>query len=85
MSMKTLRKTLKTKAEDTFEVGTVIRWKSAGRYDYAAIKAGDGRWYTTAQSYNTFVSGSYTFDAFLKYLTSSEVSEVAVSTEWATV
>jgi hypothetical protein len=86
MSMKALRKALKSKVEDTFEVGTVIRWTGAGRYTYAAIKAGDGRWYTTAQSYNTYVDQSYaTLGALMKRLVESDVTDVAVSTEWASV
>lgn len=85
MSMKSLKKAIGKANKDTFETGTVIRWVAAGRYNYAALKAGDGRWYTTAQSYNTYVSGSYDFDGLLTVLTKSEVSEVAVSTDWAEI
>lgn len=85
MSMKSLKKALGKALRDTFETGTVIRWKASGQYDYAVIKAGDGRWYTTAQSYNTYVRGSYNFDDLLAALSKSEVSDVAVATSWAEV
>lgn len=85
MSMKALRKALKSKVEDTFEVGTVIRWTGAGRYTYCAIKTDVG-WFTTAQSYNTHVAGQYsTLSALLERLTKSDITDVAVSTEWASV
>jgi hypothetical protein len=85
MSMKALRDAVKKANRDTFDVGTVIRWKASDRYDYAALKAGDGQWYTTARSYNTFVPEVLKFDDLLKILTRSEVSEVAVATAWDTV
>lgn len=82
MSMKSLQSALKKAQRDTFDVGTVIRWKASGRFDYAALKAGDGKWYTTAQSYNTYVRGVYDFDDLLTLLTRSENTEVAVATAW---
>lgn len=85
MGMKSLQSALEKVNHDTFEVGTVIRWKASGQYDYAAIKAGDGKWYTTAQHYNTFVKGSYTFDDLLVLLTRTENTDVLVSTAWASV
>ena len=85
MSMKTVRKALKGKAEDTFEVGTVIRWTARERYTYAAVKTGIG-WFTTANEYNEFVERFYrNLDDLLEVLTRSEVTDVAVSTEWASV
>lgn len=85
MSMKSLKKALKGKTTDTFEIGTVIRWTGADKYTYCAIKTAVG-WYTTAQSYNTYVDGRYSnLSALLKRLTESDVSEVAVSTEWTSV
>lgn len=85
MSMKALRDAVKKASRDTFDVGTVIRWKASDRYDYAALKAGDGQWYTTARSYNTFVPEVVKFDDLLKILTRSEVSDVMVATGWDTV
>jgi hypothetical protein len=85
MSMKTLKKALKGKNEDTFEVGDVIRWTAAGRYTYVAVKTGIG-WFTTANEYNEFVDRFYkNLDDLLLVLTRSEVTDVAVSTEWTSV
>lgn len=86
MSMKTLKKALKkARGVDTFEVGTVIRWTASGRYTYCAIKTDVG-WYTTAQSYNTYVDGRYSnLKGLLEMLAKNEVTDVAVSTEWTSV
>lgn len=82
MSMKALRKALKDKKVDKFDVGTVIRWKSAGVYNYAAIKAGNGKWYTTAASFNSFVSQILDFDDLVEVLSRAETDEIDVSLTW---
>ena len=52
-ALKKLKKAIKdAAAEDEFEVGTVIRWTASERYQYAAVKAGNGFWYTTAEFTN---------------------------------
>lgn len=85
MSMKALKDAVKKSKRDKFEVGTVIRWLSSGTYNYAAIKAGNGQWYTTAAGYNRFVSQIVSFDELLEILGRSETTEVAVSAAWDTV
>lgn len=84
MSMKDLKKAVKKsdKSRGDFGVGTVIRWRASDRYDYAALKAGDGKWYTTAQSHNTYVQGSYTWTGLLEVLQRAETTNVRVSTCW---
>jgi len=85
MSMKALQKALKGKNVDKFEVGTVIRWVASDKYNYAAIKAGNGQWYTTAASFNTYVSQILDFDGLCEVLARSEVKDIEVSTGWASV
>lgn len=85
MSMKALQKALKNKVVDNFDTGTVIRWKASGTYDYAALKAGNGQWYTTAASYNTFVPQILDFESLVEILAKSENDEIVVSSEWAAV
>jgi len=82
MSMKALRKALKDKNVDKFETGTVIRWVRSGKYNYAAIKAGNGAWYTTAASFNSFVNQILSFDDLIDTLADSEVDEIEVSSAW---
>lgn len=85
MSMKALQKALKGKNVDKFEVGTVIRWVASDKYNYAAIKAGNGQWYTTAASFNTYVSQILDFDGLCEVLARSEVTDIRVSDTWNTV
>jgi hypothetical protein len=85
MSMKALKKALKGKNVDKFDVGTVIRWKASGTYNYAAIKAGNGQWYTTAASFNSYVSQIVDFDGLCDILSRSETDEIEVSTVWERV
>ena len=85
MSLKALEKALKGKKVDKFDTGTVIRWVASGRYNYAAIKAGNGMWYTTAASFNTYVSQIVDFDGLCEILARSEVTEVNVSETWRVV
>lgn len=82
MSMKALQKALKGKTVDRFETGTVIRWTRSGKYTYGAIKAGNGSWYTTSASFNTFVPQTLDFDGLVDVLRSSEVTEIEVSDTW---
>lgn len=81
MSMKSLQDARSKAQTDGFEQGTVIRWIASERYTYAALKAG-GLWYTTAQEFNTRVPQSVTFEKLLEILSRSEVSDVAVATDW---
>ena len=85
MSMKALQKALKGKVVDEFETGTVIRWLASGTYIYAALKAGNGQWYTTAASFNTYVSQIVDFDGLCEILARSEVTNIEVSIEWKSV
>jgi hypothetical protein len=80
MSMKALRKAIKGKNVDKFETGTVVRWLASGTYNYAAIKASNGQWYTTAASFNSYVSQIVDFDGLCDILARSEVAEIEVLT-----
>lgn len=84
MTITSLKKALKNSLTDDFEVGTVIRWKSGGVYNYAAIKTPAG-WYTTAQRDNLFVPVRASFEKLVEILGSAETSEVAVATAWESV
>lgn len=84
MSMKALKKAVKSANKDTFEVGTVIRWTSSGKYSYAAIKSPVG-WYSTAAGYNPYVKQIMTFEELLRVLGRAETSNVEVSSEWEKV
>lgn len=82
MSMKALRKALKSKIVDEFESGTVIRWTASQRYTYAALKVDNGMWYTTATNFNSFVDQVVNFDTLVEILARAEVSEIQVSDNW---
>lgn len=86
MSMKNLRKAIEKSANkrDDFSLGTVIRWRASGRYDYAAIKTVAG-WYTTARDFNTFVPQTVDWEELLEILTRSETSDVRVAVEWVDI
>lgn len=85
MSMKALQKAIKGKNVDKFETGTVVRWLASGTYNYAAIKAGNGQWYTTAASFNTYVSQILDFDGLCEVLARSEVTDIEVSATWSAI
>jgi len=85
MSMKSLQDARAKAQSDEFEIGTVIRWVSSGRFNYAALKAGNGLWYSTAQDFNTHVPQVMSFEKLLEVLGKSEVSQVLVSTDWEEV
>lgn len=84
MSVKALKDAVKKSAKDKFEEGTVIRWVSSGKYNYAALKTAVG-WYTTARSYNTFVDEVVTFDELLEIISRAETTDVAYASEWTEV
>ena len=81
-----LRKALKKKVTDRFEVGTVIRWLAAGRYNYAAIKTEVG-WFTTARGYdgNGMVAKCYEYEDLIEMLSRAEVTGLSVATAWEAV
>lgn len=80
-SIKALKKALKGKKTDSWAEGTVIRWLSGGRYSYAAIKTPVG-WYTTAVETNRFVPQVLKYESLIEVLSRSEVSNIAVASEW---
>lgn len=85
MSMKALRDALASAKRDDFEVGTVIRWVAADRYNYAAIKTPVG-WYTTATNRAAMYVGQVEdFDGLIEALSRSEVSNVEVAAVWEQV
>lgn len=79
-----VREVVATATKDVFPVGAVIRWQ-ARQYTYAALKAGNGQWYTTSASFNTFVPQILDFDDLMDVITRAEVEEVAVATAWETI
>lgn len=83
--IETVRKIVAETVRDEFPDGTVIRWQASGRYTYAAVKAGNGSWYTTAASFNSYVNQILDFEGLMDVITRSEVTEVAVATEWETL
>jgi len=85
MSMKALAKAIKGKNVDKFETGTVVRWVASEQYNYAAIKADNGKWYTTAASFNTYVGQIVDFDGLCEILSRSEVTDIQVSETWLNV
>jgi hypothetical protein len=79
--LKELRKALKDKKTDQFEIGTVLRWEAAGRYTYAALKTPVG-WFTTARDFNHYIDQVLDFDGLVKILLRPEVTDIVVATEW---
>lgn len=74
-----------TAHKDQFEIGSVVRWTSAGRYKYAALKS-DAGWFTTATITNPFVGQKITFEELLDILARPESSEVYVcEDDWTEV
>jgi hypothetical protein len=69
---------------DTYPPGTVIRWVASGRFDYAAMKAGNGLWYTTSRNEfgNEHVEKVYLFGDMLMMLSSDEVTDVEFALQW---
>jgi hypothetical protein len=81
MSFKALTKAVKKSRKDEFEIGTVIRFTSGGRYTYAVIKTAIG-WISTARWDNGFVNKDLTFEELLEILGRSNVTDVMVSLVW---
>lgn len=80
-AIKRLKKDLKAAVRDTFETGTVIRWLAAGRYTYAALKAGDGNWWLTG-ALGFYGRSRLTYEELIEVLNRADVTEVAVSESW---
>ena len=78
-----LTEALKNKAADTFKEGDVIRWKSGDKYTYAVVKAG-GRWWITGTAVY-YGKQIFTFDELVKILQMSEVTDIAVAVDWASI
>jgi len=77
-------------AENTHEVGTVLRWKrKLGKgnhnYVYAAIKAGDDKWYVTGSQMVS--TNGWTWEVLVEWMTTGEhlVTDLEVSGEWTSV
>lgn len=85
-AIKSLRKDLKEKVTDKFEVGTVLRWTGGGRYTYAAIKTNIG-WFTTARGYdgNGIVAKVYEYDELVEMLAKGDITNLEVATAWEAV
>lgn len=81
-AIKALRKARKGSLD--MPAGTVVRWTSADRYTYAAVRCPAG-WFTTARSGNVFVPQVITFAELLDIIARPETTEVAVATEWESV
>lgn len=88
MGIKAVRKALKNKSTDEFEVGDVIQWVmtyevDGVEYTYAAIKTVVG-WVTTARVRGT-VGQTLTFSQLLEVLAKPEASDVLIATEWTLI
>lgn len=80
MGLQKLRKAIKAKNVDDFEPGTVIAWKSAGRYHYAAIKTPVG-WFTTANN-NPFTPNVVDYDELIEILARAETTDAQMAGAW---
>lgn len=68
---------------DRFPDGTTLRWRSADRYSYAALKAG-GRWWITGGG--SFYGGNvFTYARLIDILRREDVSAIEAATEWTVV
>lgn len=76
-----LKEALAKANRDNFAVGDVVRWTSAGKYNYAAIKTEIG-WFTTAREFNNYVAQQLTYETLIKVLSKAEVTDIKVATEW---
>lgn len=85
MSMESLREALANKITDQFVVGDVIRWRSLDRYDYAAIKVGNGNWYTTASFTNSYVPKILGFNELVDILARPESTNILLASGWEKV
>ena len=72
--------------QDPFPAGTVLRWTAMGRYEFAALRAGNELWYLTggAGMYGTSMK---TFNDLLAILDDpeNEITKLQVATEWEEV
>lgn len=84
MSIKAIKEARKAKPRDRFENGTVIRWTSGGRYNYAAIKTPVG-WVTTAREYNRHCPQTCSFETLVDVLSASDVTDVEIAQTWRSV
>lgn len=78
-----LKEVLKEKIVDPFDMGDAIRWVSAERYTYVAVKTPVG-WYTTSNNYIIpKILDSY--EELAEILNRSDVSDIYIATEWTRV
>ena len=68
------------KTADPFAEGDVIRFKAAGTYTYAALKAG-GRWWITGTS-SFYRHDGVTYEELVEYLGRSDVTHIDAATNW---
>lgn len=88
MGIKAIKKALKAKTTDEFEVGDVIQWTmrfevDGIEYRYAAIKTAIG-WVTTSRVRGT-VGQVLAFNDLLEVISRAETGEVMVATEWTVI
>lgn len=84
MGMKAIKKAVSKKSKDEFEIGTVIRFTSGGKYTYAVIKTAIG-WISTSRYDNGYVDKDLSFEDLLEILGRADVTEVKVATSWEDV
>ena len=80
-AVKRLRKDLRGKVKDRWEIGTVIRWTSNGMTSYAVLMTAAG-WSTTSRYNNGYVATTVTYEELLEILSRSDSSDIRVATEW---
>lgn len=84
MSIAAIQEVLAKSHKDTFELGTVLRWTSGGKYLFAAIKSPVG-WFTTSQSPHSPIAGILTFNELLEVMARPDITEVMVAQEWSSI
>lgn len=78
-----LRKAIGKKV--SFSDGTVVKFKSAGRYTYVVLYiAVTDTWYTTGGG-NYYIPGEMSTDELVSLLSSDSVSDAQVATDWEAV
>lgn len=82
--LRKLKKTISKSKKDQFEIGTVIRFTSGGRYTYAVIKTAIG-WCTTARFENGFVNKTLTFEELTELLCKADITDIAIATDWTSL
>lgn len=77
-----LRADLADKVTDPFTEGSVIRWTSAGRYIYVAVKTVAG-WYTTSN--NAIIPKVMDYEELVEVLARADTDNVELAMIWGVI